>query len=673
MENAPRILVVAAGQQTREKLESLLAGSEAQLIFIPQKPEAVEAEVGREASLLLLDYDGDIEAHLDFIRGVSKSKKTRGLPVFLLADDDDRIIKALEVGVSGFIFKPLRRSELLVRIGAILRSLDFPTPVSAQEVALGNILGLTQTLVSTLDFQEILYTIVKRVAEVVRVDRVSIVLVPDKPDVGYVVATSDNAEITHLRLDLNKYPEIQHVLNTGKSLVINNAETHPLLDVVRTSVTNRLSALTLIPIVWEEKALGVFFIRAATHQGALTPRQMFVCKALVNATAVALHNARVLQKLREESLSSANARIAVENRLESLKKYADIFASSGDGIAVFGPDGRTLLTNPGVEKILGYQEHEMIGQPIWEVIFNQDREELIELYKQVTRGVSLENRDVNVKRKDGETRIVECSFAALSDTGGAILVLFRDVTEARIIKDELVKTKNFLESLIDTSIDPIIAHDPKGTIILYNSAAERLYGWRAEEVLHNMSVKALYPGEGARKIGKMLRSDKYGGVGRLGPIRIDANNAKGEVFPISLTAAFIYENGVHTATFGIFTDLRETVRVEKQLARMQQQLAISEKQSLIAELAGATAHELNQPLTGVIGYAEYLLRMLESNSELSHAAEVIHREAERMAKIVRQIGKLTRYETRSYVGEQRILDLDRASRADSENPKEEEP
>ena len=72
----------------------------------------------------------------------------------------------------------------------------------------------------------------------------------------------------------------------------------------------------------------------------------------------------------------------------------------------------------------------------------------------------------------------------------------------------------------------------------------------------------------------------------------------------------IYENGVPTATFGIFTDLRERVRVEQQLAQAQEKLAVSEKQALVAELAGATAHELNQPLTSVMGYAELLLRKL---------------------------------------------------------------
>jgi signal transduction histidine kinase len=133
------------------------------------------------------------------------------------------------------------------------------------------------------------------------------------------------------------------------------------------------------------------------------------------------------------------------------------------------------------------------------------------------------------------------------------------------------------------------------------------------------------------------------------------------VFPISLTAATIYEDGEATATFGIFADLRERVRVEEQLAQAQEKLAISEKQALLAELAGATAHELNQPLTSVMGYAELLMRKTGDDEPVYRAVSIIHDQAQRMAEIVRKIGKLTRYETKSYVGEQRILDLDRAS------------
>ena len=114
---------------------------------------------------------------------------------------------------------------------------------------------------------------------------------------------------------------------------------------------------------------------------------------------------------------------------------------------------------------------------------------------------------------------------------------------------------------------------------------------------------------------------------------------------------------------GIFTDLREKVRMEQRLAQAQEQIIAQERQAIVAELAGAAAHELNQPLTSVMAYSELLKRRLDRDTAPYSAAEVIFKEAERMAEIVRKIGKITKYETKSYVGRARILDLDRSAPA----------
>jgi signal transduction histidine kinase len=123
----------------------------------------------------------------------------------------------------------------------------------------------------------------------------------------------------------------------------------------------------------------------------------------------------------------------------------------------------------------------------------------------------------------------------------------------------------------------------------------------------------------------------------------------------------LFEGETPVGSVGIFTDLREKMRMEQRLAQAQEQLLTQERQAIVAELAGAAAHELNQPLTSVMGYAELLKRRLERDTAAYGAAEVIFNEAERMAEIVRKIGKITKYETKSYVGRARILDLDRAS------------
>jgi signal transduction histidine kinase len=101
--------------------------------------------------------------------------------------------------------------------------------------------------------------------------------------------------------------------------------------------------------------------------------------------------------------------------------------------------------------------------------------------------------------------------------------------------------------------------------------------------------------------------------------------------------------------------------MEQRLQQAQEQILAQERQAIVAELAGAAAHELNQPLTSVLNYATLLKRLLTAGTPASAAAEVIEGEAERMAEIVRKIGKITKYETKSYVGKQKILDLDRAS------------
>jgi PAS domain S-box-containing protein len=548
--------------------------------------------------------------------------------------------------------------------------------------ALAAMLEITQALVSTIDVQEILYTVVRRIADVVRVDRVSIVLVPERPrsardrlsaeqsprdeatvpidaSYAYVVAASDDAALSNLRLDLHKYPEIKHVLSAKEPLTISDVVTHPVLDGVRSSVTELgLASLTLIPMVFEGQAMGVLFMRAQHKFGALDAQQIDFCQVLANATAIALRNARILQNL-QEGATDASAREA-EKRLALLKRYADVFESAADGIAALDGNARLLYANPGAYHLLGYEERDFpINSSIYELV--QDRSQLVSLMRSFARGDFPRNVDVRIARKGGESILISCSFSPLHSQDSAVLLSFRDVTEARRTQEQLVQTRNFLQSLVEASVDAIVASDMTGRIILFNAGAQRLYGHNPEDVINKMHVRELYPGDGAREVGRMLASVARGGVGRLEPVRMEAIDKDGNVFPISLTAATIYENGKPTATFGIFADLRERVRVEEQLAQAQEKLALSEKQALLAELAGATAHELNQPLTSVMGYAELLMRKIAQDAPAYRGVSIIHSEAQRMAEIVRKIGKLTRYETKTYVGEQRILDLDRAS------------
>ena len=131
---------------------------------------------------------------------------------------------------------------------------------------------------------------------------------------------------------------------------------------------------------------------------------------------------------------------------------------------------------------------------------------------------------------------------------------------------------------------------------------------------------------------------------------------------MSISAALVFDDeGREIATVGIFSDLRERLHMEERLASAQEKLEVSEKQAVAVELAGAAAHELNQPLTSVMGYAQVLMRKLGADNAHLPMVKTILEEAERMAAIVRKLGSLTRYETKSYVGGAQIIDLDRSA------------
>ena len=100
---------------------------------------------------------------------------------------------------------------------------------------------------------------------------------------------------------------------------------------------------------------------------------------------------------------------------------------------------------------------------------------------------------------------------------------------------------------------------------------------------------------------------------------------------------------------------------EERLAQAQEKLVQTEQQAMVADLAGATAHELNQPLTSVMGYAELLRRRMDRDDENRPAVDTIIREAERLADIVRKIDQIIAFETRAYScpGVQ-VLDLEKS-------------
>jgi len=671
---ADSVLVIDDDATTRRILEGVLRKAGLEVVTASGADEGLARAFEAPPSLILLDLVMPGRDGFEVLRALRNDPRTENTAVVVLTAlaGDGEVAKAFDAGADDFLQKPFREGELMARIRGQVRLASYVSEIRRKEEDARVMLELTQALASSLDFREILFTVVRRIAEVVQVDRCSIVLVRDAGDIGYVVATSDEETVQNLPIELAKYPEIREVLRTREPVSIEDARTDPLLDEVRGSLSGSpFALLTLFPIVYEERAMGVLFLRAALR-APLSERELNFCRIVSNATAVALRNARILQSLRDQTQQISFARHEAERRLRTLQRYADFFTSAADGMFVVDAEGRLLFANPSATAITGWAESELRSKRLDDILSPDDAPVLAGLREAFARGEYPRGVDVRAIHQDGRERTLSLSSNGLLHEEGAVLLSFRDVTDDRRTESELQKTKDFLEGLIESSVDAIVAADLQGRVILFNPAAERVYAYAAEEVVGKLNVRALYPEGMAREVMRRIRSPEFGGVGKLVRMRAEAMSKTGERIPIELSASFLYEHGPEgerpVATFGFFTDLRERLQMEHRLAQAQEKLVVTEKQAIVAELAGTAAHELNQPLTSVMGYAEILKRKTDKEGPLHAAADIIVREAERMAEIVRKIGKITRYETKSYVGTASIIDLDKASEERDSKP-----
>ncbi len=600
------------------------------------------------------------------VDAVTQARKAAGVAAVVACVPREAGIDAIEASLSSgaddVVMCPPIAGLLLARVRAGLK-MSFARVAMERYEQYGNVLvhiGAQGEI--TLESPDPLYDILIRVCEAVSWTRAALLLLGDDPTGILLVSASDDPTPMKVPLTLERYPEVQAALETRQPVLIEDARSSALLGEYATLAAEKGGcALLAVPMIVERKPVGVLLLRSYLPYPAIAPRAIDFLRMTALQLGLVLRAGRVFDALREQTRRMSLQRYAEERRSRALDQYRDFFESSSDGMVVVDGEARVLYFNRAAQQMTGYARDGLAGQPISDIVADAQRAALADVIKRIAEGANLESFDLQLNTTSGEALTVSVASSSVLAEHGAAILAFRDVTERRQLEGELRKTKDFLERLIDSTIDGIVAADTRGQVIIFNQGAARLYGYQPDEVINKIPVWKLYPEGVARTIMAELRSSSHGGVGRLEPQRRDIVTKDGELVPVSLAASIVYEDGREIASVGILSDLRERLKIEQRLAAAQEKLIVTEKQALIAELAGTTAHELNQPLTSVMGYSELLKKKMSPEDSNFRAVDIILREAERMAEIVRKIGKITKYETKAYVGSTQILDLDKST------------
>ena len=242
--------------------------------------------------------------------------------------------------------------------------------------------------------------------------------------------------------------------------------------------------------------------------------------------------------------------------------------------------------------------------------------------------------------EDRNVRWEDRVFSPILDENGEVAYILesvRDITRYKTMEHEVKVAKGFLEKVIESSASAILAADTKGKILLMNPSAEDLFGYQLPEWLDRDMVEKLYlPGE-AKAIMRDLRDPNLGGRGKLPMRKTAIVNARGEKIPVEMTASIIYEDNAEMATMGIYNDLREKLEVEKKLEETRAQLAQSEKMASLGQLAAGVAHEINNPLGGILLYANLALEKLNPDHPVYEFLKYVIEDADRCKEIVKNL------------------------------------
>jgi len=301
---------------------------------------------------------------------------------------------------------------------------------------------------------------------------------------------------------------------------------------------------------------------------------------------------------------------------------------------------------------LGLPSSEVIGRPCYEVRYGLQKpcteygevcylEKSFHTSKKSPFYVSYkEYRD-----EKGEQRFDVITIAPILNEKGEfvqVLEVSRDVTDRIRLQQEANQAKTFFQNVIESTVDGIVVVDTKGNVLIFNEGMERLTGYSAKEIIHSGHLSSFYDIEVAKENMKKMRSDKYGPPGKLNPTGMTITTKDGRKIPVTLSASIITIDGKEVGSVGVFRDMREILKMREKLEQAHLQLVQSEKIASVGHMAAGVAHEINNPLSGILIYAELLKQALKENPDHVRDIQEIIDQTLRCKKIVAELLEFSR-------------------------------
>ncbi len=321
----------------------------------------------------------------------------------------------------------------------------------------------------------------------------------------------------------------------------------------------------------------------------------------------------------------------ITDRREVELRYRELFDNIHEGLFFSTPGGRFVEVNDALVKMLGYGSREELLQVDIRKQLHLGTAQHDRFTRAIEEHGAMKNFECPLLRKDGKIIYTLQNCYAVRDAGGKSLQyrgLILDISEVKTFQTELQRQRDFNLKILNNTQSVIIVSDTVGLITYANERCAVACGYDPQSLV-GTSLATLVAPDGRDTFSRAM--DATGEGVQVESLEVPLQCADGRIVRHSVTLSPMRdEQGAVTSIIALMTDITDS-------SMLQAKLIHSEKMAAVGQLVSGVAHEVNNPLTAIMGYADLLTSTEELPADVRRDLGIILQEAQRTKQIVQNL------------------------------------